>query len=77
MSVLKQKMALAVELNKRLALSLSCLTFVLLGIPLGVKAHRKESSIGVAMGLFLVFNFYLFIVVAESLKSQTAHVTLT
>lgn len=71
-NIVKQKMALAVELNKRLALSLSCLTFVLLGIPLGVKGHRKESSIGVAMGLFLVFNFYLFIVVAESLKGRPA-----
>jgi lipopolysaccharide export system permease protein len=66
----KQKAALAVELHKRLALSVSCFSFVLLGIPLGIKGHRKESSIGVAMGLFLVFNFYLFIIVAESLKTH-------
>lgn len=68
----RRRMGLAVELNKRLALSFSCLAFVLLGIPLGIRAHRKESSIGVALGLFVVFNFYLFIVVAESLKGRPA-----
>ena len=62
-----KRMRLAVELNKRLALSASCLAFAVLGIPLGIKAHRRESSIGAAMSLVLVFNFYLFIIVAESL----------
>lgn len=66
--LLNQKTSMAVEISKRLALSFACFAFVLLGIPLGVKAHRRESSIGVAMSLVLVFNFYLFIVVAESLK---------
>ncbi len=58
---------LEVELHKRLALSASCLAFAMLGIPLGIKAHRRESSIGAAMSLVLVFNFYLFIIIAESL----------
>jgi len=66
----RQKMSLTVEFNKRLALSLSCVAFVLLGIPLGVKAHRKESSVGVGISLFLVFNFYLFIIIAESLAKR-------
>ena len=60
-------MTLAVEFNKRLSLSFSCLAFVMLGIPLGIKAHRKESSIGIAMSLIVVINFYLFIIAAQSL----------
>lgn len=68
----RQSMCLAVELNKRLALSVSCFSFVLLGIPLGIKAHRKESSVGVGISLLLVFNFYLFIIVAESLEKRPA-----
>jgi lipopolysaccharide export system permease protein len=65
-----QRMALAVEFNKRLALSFACVAFVLLGVPLGVKAHRKESSIGVAISLALVFSFYLLIIVAESMAGR-------
>jgi len=68
----RQRMCLAVEFNKRLALSVSCFSFVLLGIPLGIKAHRKESSVGVGISLLLVFNFYLFIIVAESLEKRPA-----
>jgi len=68
--LLKQKMSYTVEFNKRLVLSIACLAFVLLGVPLGIRAHRKESSIGIAISLSLVFNFYLFIIVAESLAKQ-------
>jgi lipopolysaccharide export system permease protein len=56
-----------VDFNKRITLSLSCIAFTLLGIPLGIKAHRKESSIGIALSLLLIMNFYLFIVIAKSM----------
>ena len=65
-----QNMILSVELNKRLCLSLSCLAFVVLGIPLGIKAHRKESSVGIGLSLVLVMNMYIFVVIAESLAKQ-------
>jgi lipopolysaccharide export system permease protein len=67
-----QRMVFHVEFNKRLALSFACVAFVLLGVPLGIKAHRKESSIGVAISLGLVFNFYLFIIVAENMARYPA-----
>ncbi len=60
------------EINKRLAVSLSCFAFVLLGAPLGVKAHRRESSIGVAISLGLMLIFYIFVIVAESMSSRPA-----
>jgi lipopolysaccharide export system permease protein len=67
-----QRMSYLIQLNERIVLSLACFTFVLLAIPLGIKAHRKESSVGVGLSLFLVFNFYLFIIIAESLQNQLA-----
>ncbi|MDD4870535.1 MAG: LptF/LptG family permease [Kiritimatiellae bacterium] len=66
----RQKMAFAVELNKRIVLAVSCFAFVLLGIPLGVTAQRKESSTGIGISLFLVFNFYLFVIIAESIANK-------
>jgi len=68
--LVRQKTKLTVELNKRLVLSVSCFAFVMLGIPLGIKAHRKESSIGIGISLLLVFHFYLFILVAETLEKR-------
>jgi lipopolysaccharide export system permease protein len=63
----KERTALRVEMNKRLALSAACFVFVLLGIPLGIRTHRKESSIGIGISLLVVLVFYMFIVIAETL----------
>lgn len=64
---LLQKTIMLVELHKRITLSLSCLAFTMLGIPLGIKSHRKESSAGIGISLLLVFNFYLFIIAGEAM----------
>jgi lipopolysaccharide export system permease protein len=61
------RMGYLVEANERLALSLSCFAFTLLGIPLGMKSRRRESSIGVGISLGIVFAFYLFIIIADAL----------
>ncbi|NIQ74336.1 MAG: LptF/LptG family permease, partial [Gammaproteobacteria bacterium] len=57
----RKRSAFRVELHKRLALSAACFSFVVLGIPLGIRAHRKESSIGIGLSLILIFNFYIFL----------------
>lgn len=62
-----QRAKLVVEANKRLSTSIGCFAFMLIGIPLGVKSHRKETSIGMVVSLAIVFAYYLFIVVAEAL----------
>ena len=68
--LLKQRMTMMVEANKRLALSLSCFAFALLGMPLGMKSKRKESSVGIGIALALVFIFYLFIIIASQLTGR-------
>ena len=65
--LVKQQMSMVVEASKRLALSLSCFAFVLLGAPLGMISKRKESSSGIGISLLLVFCFYFFIILANSL----------
>ena len=70
--VLRMRTKLAVDANKRLALALSCFSFTLLGIPLGIRSHRKESSIGIGIALVLLFLFYLFMIVADSLLDRPA-----
>jgi len=61
------KMRLVVEANQRISLAVGCFTFMLIGIPLGVKSHRKETSIGMVISLGIVFGYYIFIVIAKAL----------
>ena len=64
--VRRQKTAMLVEANNRMALSLSCFAFVLLGIPLGLRSRRRESSVGVGICLIAMFVFYFFMMIARS-----------
>jgi lipopolysaccharide export system permease protein len=65
-----QKTQLIVEANRRLSIAAGCFSFMLIGIPLGVKSHRKETSMGMVLSLVIVFSYYLFIVVAKALASH-------
>lgn len=59
--------ALTTELHKRLSLSLACISFVLLGVPLAIRTHRGEKSIGMALSLGLIFVFYVFVAYAQAM----------
>ena len=58
---------LAIELNKKLTIPVSCLVFALIGMPLGIRAHRSVRSRGFTIGLFLVLVYYLFRLSGEAL----------
>ncbi len=62
-----EKTKLVIEANRRVSVAIGCFTFMLIGIPLGVKSHRKETSIGMVMSLGIVFAYYIFIVIAKAL----------
>ena len=59
-----------VRIHQRLYLGLAPLTFVLIGIPLGIKSHRKESSKGMIFSLLLIFLYYCFILLADGLDHK-------
>jgi len=57
-----------VELNKRAALACAAFCFALIGMPLGIRSHRRESTVGVAIGLGIALVFYLAMILADALK---------
>ncbi len=66
----KAKSSSLTELNKRYSFSLACLTFALVGIPLGVTAQRRETSAGFALSLITALVYMLFILVGDILNDQ-------
>ena len=61
-----------VEITKRFSLSLAALAFALIAVPLGITAHRKETSVGFALSLVIAFSYFFFIIVAEALSKNSS-----
>ena len=61
-----------VEFSKRLVFAFASLCFVFVGIPLGIRAQRKESSIGMAIALAVALGYYLLVMLMLSLDRTYA-----
>ena len=51
-----------VEFTKRLVFAMASICFVLIGIPLGIRSHRKESTIGFAISLAVSLGYYMVVI---------------
>lgn len=65
--VRREKTSMIVEMSVRMALSMGCFGFTLLGIPLGIRSRRKESSAGFGLSLLIIFVFYFIMILARSM----------
>ncbi len=59
-----------VELNQRIAMALSSIAFLLLGLPLAVRTSRRETSIGLFLSVILGGLFFLAVIICDSLTSM-------
>lgn len=59
------------EFNKRLVFSLTPLVFALVGVPLGVRVHRGERSLGSGIAVLIALAYFLIIIGIE--KGITEH----
>jgi LPS export ABC transporter permease LptF len=66
----QEQSASRTEINKRFSFPFSCLAFALIGVPLGVTAHRRETSIGFLMSLVVAIVYFLFIIIADTLRAN-------
>ncbi len=72
--LMRDRCDLKVELSKRMVFAMASFCFVLVGIPLGIKAQRKESTIGMAIALVVSLGYYLIVILMLSLhKNYSMH----
>jgi len=70
----RSRSKLKTELSKRFVFAAASFCFILIGVPLGIRAQRKESSIGMAISLGVAIGYYLLVMLMLSLqKSYRIH----
>ena len=66
----RERSATRTEINKRFSFPFSCMAFALIGVPLGITTHRRETSIGFAMGLIVAVFYFLFVIIGDTLRGN-------
>ena len=68
----RQLSELRTEFQKRMVFAFASICFVLVGIPLGIRAQRKESSIGMAIALVVALGYYLVVILMTRMDKSYA-----
>ncbi len=66
----REQSASRTEISKRFSFPFACLAFALIAVPLGITAHRRETSMGFLLSLLVAFFYFLFVIVADTLRSN-------
>ena len=59
-----------VEFSKRFVFAMASICFVLIGIPLGIRSQRKESSVGMAISLAVSLGYYVVVILMLSCEEM-------
>ena len=67
----EDRTSIKTEFSMRLAFSLACVTLGLIGIPLGITAQRRETSVGFAISLGIGIVYFALMVLIEMMREES------
>jgi len=70
LSELKKETPQHLQLNKRFSIAFAAIAFALIAVPLGITAHRKETSAGFALSIVVAFGYFFFIIIADTFRAN-------
>ena len=68
--MLRELSTLKVEFMKRFVFAMASVCFVLIGIPLGIRSQRKESTVGMAISLGISLGYYVIVILMLSFEES-------
>lgn len=67
----EQSISLLIEFHKRLALPVGCLILTILALPLALQSKPGRSKVGLPLGLFFFFTYYIMLSFAKSMAETS------
>ena len=67
---IKATYALSTEIHNKIAMAFSCLTFLLIGIPLGVTTRRSDRSMSFGIGLVVLTIYWTLLIGGKALAQK-------
>ena len=67
-----RKVKMQLEITTRYSLSMACLAFAFVAVPLGLQSRRRDTSFGLVISLLIGTGYFLFVMLADNFTSNGA-----